>query len=161
MFVNSKIGLVMQPELYSAFEEIAESTKISFKISSNDLQSVIDAEKPLKQRKDGWALDRYNTLEEIYDFMDETAESYPEKVTLFTLGETYEGRLIRGLKISTSESNPGVFIESNIHAREWISSATSLWIINEILTTSDPAIRELVDGITWHFLPITNPDGSH
>lgn len=158
--VNSKLGLVMRPELFPVFAEIAEYTKLSFDVGTNDLQSVIEAEKPLKQRKAGFSLEQYNDLDEIYKFLDDTAASFPEKVSVFNLGETFEGRLMRGLKISTSERNPGVFIESNIHAREWISSATSLWIINEILTSQDPIIRELVDSVTWYFLPITNPDGS-
>lgn len=160
MFVNSKLSLVMQPELFPVFEESAINVKLAFTIGTDDLQAVIDSEKRLKQTKI-FSLDSYNELDEIYQYLDDTAASYPEKVSVSTIGTSYEGRLLKLLKISTSESNPGVFIESNIHAREWISSATSLWFINEILTTVDPTIRELVDSVTWYFLVIANPDGLH
>lgn len=149
----------MSPEQFPIFEEIAISTKIKFKVATNDLQTWLDAEKPLKQRKEGFSLEQYNRLEDIYQHLDELAEAFPEKVTVHEVGGTYEGRLIKAIKISTSESNPAIFIEANIHAREWISSATSLWIINEILTTEDPEIRALVDSVTWFFVPIANPDG--
>jgi murein tripeptide amidase MpaA len=60
----------------------------------------------------------------------------------------------------TNQDNPAIFIEANIHAREWISSATAVWIINEILTTTDLEVKEVIDNITWYILPVTNPDGT-
>lgn len=159
MFVNSKIEVVVQPELFAMFEDVAKSTKMTFKVTSENLQSVIDAEKPSKARKEGFALDKYNTLEEIYGFLDQMSATHTT-AEVFTVGESFEGRLIKGMKISTSETNPGIFIEANIHAREWISSATSVWLINEILTSTDPTLRALLDSVTWYIVPITNPDGS-
>lgn len=139
------------------FEEIALANKLQFKIATEDLQSLIDAEKPLKQRKI-FSLEDYNLLDDIYLQLEEWNQSYPQ-VTTYTVGETFEGRLIKALKIETNTNNPGIFIESNIHAREWISSATSLWMINEILTLTDPVLREIVDSVTWYFVPVANPDG--
>lgn len=103
--------------------------------------------------------DQYNSLDEIYQFIDGLAETYPDKVEVFTIGESFEGRPLKVLKILSSDDNPVVFIESNIHAREWITSATTLWMINEFLETIDAQIRETVDSITWYILPVMNPDG--
>lgn len=149
----------MKPEQFPIFEEVASAVNIDYRVTTDDLQSLIDAERPMKQRKEGFSLDQYNLLEDIYQFLDDTRQAYPEKVSVYTVGETFEHRFIKALKIETNPNNPAIFIESNIHAREWISSATSLWIINEILTTSDPELREIVDSITWYFVPIANPDG--
>lgn len=151
----------MSPEQFPVFEEIASINNITFRIATNDMQTWLDMEKPLKQRKEGFGFDKYNLLDDIYQFLDDMQAAYPEKVTVHEAGKTYEDRLIKAIKISTSENNPAIFIEANIHAREWISSATSLWIINEILTTNDPEIRQLVDSVTWFFVPIANPDGYH
>lgn len=115
MFVNSKIALVIQPELLPMFEEIAIAKEVKYQVTSNDLQKIIDAERPKKQRK-AFTLDDYNTLEEIYEYLDEVERTNPF-ASVFTVGESYENRLIKGLKISTSESNPAIFIEANIHAR--------------------------------------------
>ena len=149
----------MKAEQFPIFKEIALANQIDFKVATNDLQSLLDAEKPLKQRKEGFSLDQYNMLDDIYQFLEETSQAYPQKASVFTVGETFENRLIKGLKIETNPNNPAIFIESNIHAREWISSATSLWLINEILTLTDPHLRQIVDSVTWYFVPITNPDG--
>jgi carboxypeptidase A2 len=120
---------------------------------------AIDAEKPLKNRKSGFSLEIYNEMEDIYHFLNETQQNYSDKATLITIGESYEGRPLELMKISINENNPAIFIEANIHAREWISSATAVWIINEILTTTDPDVREIIDSVTWYILPVTNPDG--
>ena len=47
-------------------------------------------------------------------------------------------------------------------AREWISPATTLWMMTEILKrykAEDPVIRPILKKITVHFLPVVNPDG--
>lgn len=52
-----------------------------------------------------------------------------------------------------------MFIEANIHAREWISSATATWFINQLLTSTDPAVVDLAENIDWYIIPVMNPDG--
>lgn len=121
--------------------------------------STIDIEKPLKNRKEGFSLDKFNLLDDIYQFLNEIESAHSEKATLITIGESFEGRPLQVMKITTNEDNPAIFIEANIHAREWISSATAVWLINEILTTTNEEVREIIDGITWYILPVTNPDG--
>lgn len=109
------IDLVMQPDLFVAFEEIATATSLEFKVATNNLQQVIDAEKPMKKRKAGFSLYQYNELEEIDGFLDETVRLHSDKASIFIVGESYEGRVIRGIKITTNENNPAIFIEANIH----------------------------------------------
>lgn len=104
-------------------------------------------------------LDQYNSLEEIYQYMDELQQAYPQKANIINIGQSFEGRPLRVMKLSSNESNPIVFVETNIHAREWITSATSMWIIQELLTSTDLQIRNLANDITWHFLVVANPDG--
>jgi murein tripeptide amidase MpaA len=60
------------------------------------------------------------------------------------------------LKILKFQTNPSLFIESNIHAREWITSATATWIINEILRSED---RGALAKYNWYIFPVVNPDG--
>lgn len=57
------------------------------------------------------------------------------------------------------KGNPAVFIESTIHAREWISAATATFILNELLTSNDPEIQEMTENYDWIFVPVVNVDG--
>lgn len=63
------------------------------------------------------------------------------------------------MKISYGIGKRAVFIEGGIHAREWISPATVTYIINEILTSTDPSFRRIVENFDWYIFPVVNPDG--
>lgn len=57
------------------------------------------------------------------------------------------------------QKNPIIFIESTIHAREWITVATATYILNELLTSNDPEVRDLATKYDWVFIPVVNVDG--
>lgn len=57
------------------------------------------------------------------------------------------------------QKNPTIFIESTIHAREWITVATATYLLNELLTSNDPENRYLADNYDWVIVPVVNVDG--
>lgn len=84
---------------------------------------------------------QYFQLDTIFKWMDkQIAEN--DFVTAFDLGTTYEGELIRGLKISKNLGKTGIFVESGIHAREWISPAVATYLIDKLIRS---------DGL-WFFI---------
>lgn len=103
----------------------------------------------------------YHTLDEIYAWLDTLVEEYPTLLTPIVGGSSYEGRQIRGVKLSYPNipNKPGVFLEANIHAREWITSATATYFLNQFLTSEDPAIMEIAQNYEWYIFPVVNPDG--
>ncbi|XP_011704931.1 PREDICTED: zinc carboxypeptidase-like, partial [Wasmannia auropunctata] len=81
------------------------------------------------------------------------------KVQTVVGGKTYEGRPIKGVKVSFKPNNPGIFIEGGIHAREWISPATVMYILHQLLTSNNPEVRALAESHDWYIFPSFNPDG--
>lgn len=57
------------------------------------------------------------------------------------------------------QGNPTIFIESTIHAREWVTVATATYFLNELLTSKDPAIVDLAQNYDWVIIPVFNVDG--
>jgi hypothetical protein len=75
--------------------------------------------------------ERYNSIEQIDGWVDGLQTDYPGYVSVFEIGKSYESKPIRGVKIAVNSSNsrkPAVFIEAGIHAREWLTTATALYI---------------------------------
>ncbi len=66
------------------------------------------------------------------------------------------------LKICQGECgsrNPVMWIDSGIHAREWIGPSSALYMIDHLLAKLGNDESDLVDDMDWIFLPVVNPDG--
>jgi murein tripeptide amidase MpaA len=120
---------------------------------------VIENQQPKKQRK---ALDwtSYWTYEEVNQWMDSLIAQYPSSVSNINYGKSFENRDLRGIKVNIGGGDKkAVVFEATMHAREWISTATTTWMVNELLTSNDPEVQELARAYEWVILPVTNPDG--
>nr|CRZ22845.1 BMA-SURO-1 [Brugia malayi] len=89
---------------------------------------------------------------------------YPHITKLVRIGETHEGAPIEGLKIGypIRDINKRAFwIDANIHAREWASSHTALYFINQLVSgfEKDPVITRYIRSINIYIFPCLNPDG--
>ncbi|KAI9585868.1 hypothetical protein GQX74_001715 [Glossina fuscipes] len=104
-----------------------------------------------------WAF--YPRLCEIYAWLDELIDRFPKIVTGFNIGRSYEGRLIRGIKISFKSGKKAIFIESNIHAREWITSSAITYVVKEILFSHNRDVRTMAESLDWYIIPVLNVDG--
>uniref|UniRef100_A0A0C9RW76 Zinc carboxypeptidase A 1 n=1 Tax=Fopius arisanus TaxID=64838 RepID=A0A0C9RW76_9HYME len=158
--VNVTADLMVAPHKIPEFERLMSFTETKYVPYIDDVQQLIDLENPNLERlttEFDWT--SYHTLEDINAWLDSLAKIYPDKVEVVVAGTTYEGREIKGVKVSFKPGNPGVFIEGNIHAREWITAATVTYILNQLLTSQDPIIRELADRHDWYIFPVFNPDG--
>ncbi|XP_050741360.1 zinc carboxypeptidase [Drosophila biarmipes] len=159
---QDELHLLISPGAFGELESVVRKTNSSAKLFISNVQELIDSETEanLKASRDGsFGWTKYNSLEEIYAWLDEILAAYPAITESFIVGQSYEGRTIRGIKISYKSNNPGVFIESNIHAREWITSATATWLINEFLTSTDELVRNLAENHDWYIVPVFNVDG--
>lgn len=162
--VRMNVSVLVPPRKLADYFQLLKNTHLNSHLATNNFQAILDAENPPKKsaRSEtafGWG--EYQTLEAIYEWIDDLALQYPSILSVQSIGQTYEGRDMKLVKLSQQSGNPGIFLEANIHAREWITSATATWLLNELLTSSDPAVQELATSYDWYILPVANPDGFH
>jgi len=75
-----------------------------------DIGSVIEEQnfahlhQPSSVNADNFTYDKYHTIEEIHAWIDQLVQSYPNLATSFSVGESYEKRDIKGLKISSNKT---------------------------------------------------------
>lgn len=55
------------------------------------------------------------------------------------------------------ESKPIVYVQSLLHAREWLSQAATLYAIEKLVV--NPEEHNLVSDVDWIIMPVANPDG--
>lgn len=142
--------------------EALDASGVEYDVLIDDVQALIEAEKQGNQQ-DGW-YGSYHTLAEIEDYVQGLADAYPALAETFVLGNSLEGRPIRGIRIvgaGGSGGKPDVVFHGGIHAREWITTMAMPYLIETLLTSygSDPLLTELVDRLNFHVIPVFNVDG--
>ncbi|XP_044731556.1 carboxypeptidase B-like [Chrysoperla carnea] len=109
---------------------------------------------------DDITFDRYYRSYEINNYLDKLAENYQNLTSVIDIGNTFENRTMKLLRISTGGNNskPAIFIDGGIHAREWISTAQVLYIIQQLVENYKENF-DLIENIDWYLLPLINYDG--
>lgn len=151
---------MVAPAKFEEFIQLMNLTKIQNELFIDNVQSMIDHENSAAPLNGEFGWTRYHTLNEINAFLDDLSKKYPNNVEVIIGGKSYEGREIKGVKLRfAAAEKPGVFIEGGIHAREWISPATVTYILNQLLSSNDPNVREMAERHDWYIFPSFNPDG--
>ncbi|MCP2329626.1 hypothetical protein HDA40_008133 [Hamadaea flava] len=108
----------------------------------------------------------YHNYAETNAELDKIVADHPAIAQKFSIGTSYEGRAIYGVKISDNvgidENEPEVLYNANQHAREHITVEQALYLAN-LFTDSygtDARITNLVNSREFWIIPMINPDGA-
>jgi len=113
----------------------------------------------------GRPVNGYHTYPEIETELGSIAAAHPGICQLFSIGQSWETRDLWVMKVSdnpaVNESEPELFINGGIHAREWIGVEVPLYYLNWLVDNygSDPQATWLVDNRQIFIAPCVNPDG--
>jgi len=116
---------------------------------------------------------RYLSLAEQYRFLENLSKLSPHSMRLEIAGNTsIRGKpfTIRIPLVSIGDKrDPIMFFDCGIHAREWISSATCLFLIQKLVLVFEMSrklklAKEIPENSSvfnyqWQFMPMLNPDG--
>ncbi|KAF9061924.1 hypothetical protein BDP27DRAFT_1337417 [Rhodocollybia butyracea] len=105
----------------------------------------------------------YHPSYEIDMFIYELAEGFPGMVQVVHLGHSAEEREMLGIKLSKrppKNLKPNVAKQSFVimgaqHAREWVATATSLYLAHSLVTS----LEHLLNHYDFYIIPNPNPDG--
>ncbi|CAO4359994.1 unnamed protein product [Caenorhabditis nigoni] len=166
--IGAIVDLTVAPSDAPQFVKDLESKNINYIVAVNDLSKAIENERgsdAFYNPVAGFAYDKYNSLDEIHSEMKRLKKEYPTMITLIDIGQSHENRTLLVMKI-TGKRNPlgskiSMWIDGGIHAREWISPATAMYIAHELILgyDNDATVAKLMDHIDFYILPVMNPDG--
>jgi len=162
----SPVSLAVAPDVFDRVQQVLDENGIHFVIVETDLQKQFDTtveesvakiatfrDDPTQFNHDAYL--RYND-QVAYVQAQAAASSIAQT---FNAGTSYAGRNIIGIQINAGTNRPAIFLDSNIHAREWITSASMLYIIDQILTGTSADAQYLRNTFRWYIVPNVNPDG--
>jgi len=191
-FIDVKCDKTIAEEIVKEVEERCKGAKYSARLLIGDLPQAIfetlgesqadfdpEEEQKLLALMEGAKNDKemfraqkdiffkqFRQLDTIYNWFDMLTETYPDLLTVEWIGQTFEGRAIRALRISGHKSDKQsirtVVITGGIHAREWISISTVCYTISSLLedySAGKKKVRRYLQDLDFLFLPVMNPDG--
>jgi hypothetical protein len=145
-----------------------------FEMQSYSVQDLIDDErarieeyqrKPFEQQLNEWH-EEYHPFDDIVNYYFTRCQSALSICTFVnsTGNLTWNGNRIAAahLTIGSPTGKPVVYWEFNIHAREWITSASGQYIFDQILlryAAGDAQVTRILTNTLLVFIPVVNPDG--
>lgn len=164
--LNHPVDIRLAGDSVRDFMGVLDMVNATYTVLIEDVQNLINKQVSRGQTTEtDFDYGKYHSLEEIDNWMNSMVQMHGSVVQLFEVGTSYEGRKITGLKISSSSdpsaSKPAVWLDGGIHAREWISPATVIYIAGQLISKygQDPTVTKLVEGLDWYILPVFNVDG--
>ncbi|KAI9291216.1 putative carboxypeptidase precursor [Neoconidiobolus thromboides FSU 785] len=152
-------------------EEARINAAYSCELKVKDLgdESRFDAVK-LLHRRDTENVDPFFADYQSYDTIKAKLQEWAAKYSniaefIPSIGKSIEGRDLYGFKISRkacpTQKRKSIWFNGGIHAREWISPATVMWNIDQLLKgySTDKEVRAIFSKFDVYFTPVSNPDG--
>ncbi|KAK3731206.1 hypothetical protein QZH41_017740, partial [Actinostola sp. cb2023] len=162
--IGQPVDMEVQDSDYSTFTSLMRDNKIPFTIQISDVEKEIQQQQTSNARS--WYSSyhsSYHNLNEIHYKLQQIANSRPSMSKVFSIGSSYEGRQMNAIEIKGRyrQNKPVFFWECGIHAREWISPATCMYSIEQMVTQygKDSSVTALLDKMDFIVLPVLNVDG--
>jgi hypothetical protein len=109
----------------------------------------------------------YHTYGEVLEFLRKWEKEYPNLVSLYSVGKSYEGRDIWQMTLTNKGTGadtdkPAMFLEGNRHSGEVTAAESALYFAWHVLMNygKDPEITRLLDTKALYVKIKNNPDGS-
>ncbi|XP_001599198.2 carboxypeptidase B [Nasonia vitripennis] len=165
---GSSIELLVTADKVRSFKEFLQANDIEYQVISDDVSKQIRVELKqqmrarLRRRSGGDSslnLRAFPRYDEIQAYIIELAKTHSDILKPISIGKSYEGRDIVGVKFTTDDKafRPALLIDAGIHAREWIAPTTALYAIKQL--AENASNRYIFENIDVYIIPVLNPDG--
>lgn len=109
----------------------------------------------------------YRSLETIYSWLELLSKTFPEALKVEEIGQTFEHRSYKVVHFSIPgdeiehEDRKVIVITGGVHAREWISISSVLYLLFSMINYYQQGIdsHDVLTKLDFLFVPVSNPDG--
>jgi hypothetical protein len=156
------VTVLLSPVAFHKYTIAFGINQLAYTIIDNNIQNKIEeqARSMVDSRASGKAsiVGKFAKYPEIQNYIDEIVNANSDIASSYIAGKTSESRNLKVLVLKKVSSQKKVWIDCGIHAREWISPATCVWIIDSLVNEKSNA-DSLLNKYEFHILPILNADG--
>lgn len=165
-------SVMIEPKLIGKFERFLKFANMTNKVIVDDVEDALEQDRQsrseyrrtLSNATVDFTTDPnfniYWSSDQMETYSRSVAARFPNRVQFEVIGRSAQDRILYALKISNGPfgTKPLIFIEGGCHAREWVSQASVMYLINRLV--EDPtSSNELLANADWIITPNLNPDG--
>jgi len=153
---DSWADLMLHQDQLSRFLDLYPRHKIVLENVQTELDRHYEENEKARANSVGLnAFDYFPPYADVLAYLNEMVRDYPNVAALVNIGRTYQGTLINGISLGVDSNRPLYFIHCTIHAREWITTTTCCYIIEQLLTVDTTLLQDF----HWIIVPVFNIDG--
>ncbi len=148
---------------YESLKHSDPKSRVAFEKTNDVVSNIISTPSAFVVQPTLGGYYRYGQMDTA---MSALVTAYPSLVTKYSIGTSYEGRTIYGIKISdnvgTDESGEAEVLFMGLHhAREAIGGSSMIFLMQYLCENyaTDSRIKDLIDNREIYILPCVNPDG--
>ena len=171
---SGHIDVLIGPKSWAACQATLKSSGLTYEIGTDNVGDEVKEEhKRLLLKSEvapgEFSYNTYHRIDTIYARLDALVAKHSDTSELLELGETYEGRKIRAIRITSdvtetaSHDKPMIWLDGGIHAREWVVPATMMYIIDSFLGEEEQDKSDKMAALIVKYqiviAPSINPDG--
>ncbi|KAL5277840.1 hypothetical protein ACFFRR_002834 [Megaselia abdita] len=156
--------VLVSPVEESRLRLVLAANKIAHKVVNNDVFADV-----LKDKEDNeifcvksrLGTDCYRSHEEINNYIEDLQSRFPSRVHVRHVGYSYERRDLKTILITNGDgvkNKKVIFVDAGMHAREWISPSTGLYVIQQLVENFEEN-KHLLEKYDWVVMPMINADG--
>uniref|UniRef100_A0A5S6PZD8 Peptidase_M14 domain-containing protein n=1 Tax=Trichuris muris TaxID=70415 RepID=A0A5S6PZD8_TRIMR len=174
------VDVMIPAHSIEALKKLCNYHRVTYVVIVEDVQKLILENRRLGQarqqfassvRRDFVAYHRpyfdftdYQSYDQMRQFMRSLQARYPRNVKVHVIGKSREGRNLEMIEIGRSLTEPKkslFWINAGIHAREWASSSTAIFIIDKLAKEygDNGMFARKFRNFVWCIVPLLNPDG--
>ncbi|UJR29870.1 hypothetical protein I4U23_017418 [Adineta vaga] len=171
--INRDIKMSLPKKQIPKIKKLCKQYGIDMKILNNDLEKLIQTSDNIsKQHKSRTRrsikyqssshLTDYLRYDQIVQFLNQQHQRSPivkNFTSLFSIGQTHENRSIWTIRIGKLTARRNILVDCGIHAREFISPSTCLYMIDKLIDEVNNGRPSLLSVFNIYIIPLLNPDG--
>lgn len=162
------VVIMLSPKSLQKYMNLFRGLKTArVEIINDNVQEMLDVqEKELALNRQSQArnpiINKYARTSEINNFLLDVVEKNPTIASIYSAGKSFRGQDLKVLVFKTQTSRRGIWIDCTVHAREWVSPASCVYIIDQIAKgyqNNDNQVLDILNKYEVHILTLVNPDG--
>jgi murein tripeptide amidase MpaA len=161
------VTIMLSPRVQAKYLEVFSSLNVQVKVVSENVQDLLDRQEKNMELTNFKGTTRnienkFARYPEIRSFVYDTVQANPDIASVYVAGKSVESRELPVIVLKTATSQRAIWIDCGIHAREWVSPASCVYLINQIIReyrANEPQTVALLNKYEIHVLPLLNPDG--